>query len=662
MTPTITSDPTQTHRYIAAGAYEIKDSLKAAGWRWDPEQKVWWTDDDTAVQRVSNLASYFAPAVAEATQAVAERISESRVAAADPMPEIVPDGLDLYPFQWGGVRFAAEKDAVLIGDEMGLGKTIQAISLINLRKPTGRILIVCPLSVKLNWRDELRKWLISERSVELATYRDGFTDDSDIVIIHPEGLRRWADKIAAQSWSIAIVDEAHAYKNPKAARTRAFLGIDAEVKIALTGTPILNRPVEIFPLLQWLDGKTWSLYWAFARRYAGAFKDRFGWNVSGASHLDELQDRLRSSLMIRRLKADVLTELPPKIRQIITIDPEDIDDAATGRHLKQLVVEESELEATLTMRLERAHLAAELAKADDDSVKYDAAVKSLRDTQGAMFAEMARVRKEIAVAKAPHVVSYVADALDADPDKKVVIFAHHHEVEDLLAEGLERFGTVTVDGRTAADQRSERVAVFQHNDTVRVFVGGIQAAGLGITLTAANHVVMAEIDWVPGNVTQAEDRCHRIGQNSAVLVQHIVVEDSIEARMVKKIVEKQNIIDKSLDKEMAPEEVTISEGTAKPSARKDQIAKLAANVDEDLTELVSRALLTMVARDGDYARNLNGAGFNRIDTLLGHDLAKKVGHLSPKQVALAALMLRKYRGQLGEEITEKIKERMSDDT
>jgi SWI/SNF-related matrix-associated actin-dependent regulator 1 of chromatin subfamily A len=273
--------------------------------------------------------------------------------------------------------------------------------------------------------------------------------------------------------------------------------------------PIVNRPIELWPILQAIDpGGIGKNFMGFARRYCNAHQNGYGWDFTGASNLGELQMKLRTSCMVRRLKQDVLKELPAKRRQIVVIPP-------TGSALKAVQAEKDAF--------------------DKLNVPYEEAAEELTSRTVA-FEFISKVRHATAVAKIPYVISFLEDAME-DNDNKIVLMIHHHDVAHKVAEAFP--GSAIVTGETNINKRDAEVVRFQNDPKCRLFIGSIQAAGVGITLTASSHVVFGELDWVPGNVSQAEDRCHRIGQTDSVLVQHLVFDDSIDARMAEIIVQKQ---------------------------------------------------------------------------------------------------------------------------
>lgn len=550
-----------------------------------------------------------------------------------------PDGLEYLPYQRAGINYAMQREATLLADEMGLGKTIQGIGIVNATPDAKNVLVICPASLRINWKRELRKWLVHDLSIGIvsggkAADWKAEAADSDIVVINYEVVPKHLARIKEREWDVIIIDEAHKLKNPKAARTKAILGCNKEDKeaipagrrILLTGTPICNRPIELFTLVNYLDPETFGHFWSFAKRYADAKKTRFGWDLSGASNLDELHDRLRKSCMVRRLKKEVLTDLPAKVRQVVTISQDEF---------KEQVQAEKELDEQRNALLRKIHaLKASAARMQTD--EYDEEIAELRSKERSTFTEMSAKRRELAVAKAPLVVEHLQDIEDA-----VVVFAHHKEVVRILVEGLGAENCVVITGDTKLEDRQVAVDRFQ-NGEVQFFIGNMQAAGVGLTLTRSSHVVFAELDWVPGNVSQAEDRCHRIGQKNSVLCQHLVVEDSLDAIMADKIITKQNIIDQALDAgidELSIEEIQdlaveiyINDEAPTVSAEKK------AAIHECLRHLASRC---------DGAREEDDMGFNGLDSRFGKALAAR-HELTDKMATAAEKMLTKYKNtQLG---------------
>ena len=285
----------------------------------------------------------------------------------------------------------------------------------------------------------------------------------------------------------------------------------------------------------------------------------------------------------------------------------------------------------------------------------------MRTAARVAFTEISRERRRVAVAKLPHVVEHVRAALESVG--KVVVMAHHHEVVDGLRDGLAEFGTVLLDGRTstAPEVRQGIVERFQTDDAVRVFVGGIQAAGVGLTLTAASHVVFAELDWVPANISQAEDRCHRIGQHDSVLAQHIVLAGSLDERMAHITVEKQRLADASLDVKAAEEPALAFAEPATGKIRPNVMRASAVAFDPADTPAVHNALRSLASMC-DGAVDLDGMGFNALDTYMGRRLAAEDTLTAAQAVVGLKIAMRYRRTQLTAwaGILEKIDARVSE--
>jgi len=601
-----------------------KDAIKALGASWGKDQNgdwelVWWMPlpKDVVDHRAASI---------EASRAVSAEID---------LPH--PAGYDYMPFQKAGIRYALDRDNVLIGDEMGLGKTIQAIGIINSDPKIYTAIIVCPKSLKLNWQRELSRWLVRPLTVGVV---NGGWPNTDIIILNYESLSKWEKNIAERVWGAAIVDEAHLIKNSKTIRSKQVKAIRSVRKIRLTGTPIVNRPVELYNLIEDLT-PVFGKFWTFAKRYAGASNNGYGWDFSGASNLDELQLRLRETIMVRRLKMDVLTELPRKIRQVIEVEADTTEQ-------KQAVKREGSFEADSESRLIRLRAAVEMSKAESEEA-YKMAVENLKDASQVDFTEMARLRHETAISKIPAILSHVQSCLE-DNDQKIIIAAHHRDVIEQLKDGLKEYSPVILIGGMSEIDRQKSVDTFQNNPTCRIFIGGIMAAGVGITLTASSHVIFGELDWVPGNITQMEDRAHRIGQTQTVLVQHLVLADSLDARMANILIQKQNVIDSALDVNHPARTAPAYEPKAKAVTSQvtvTEIEKLAAVYTEAQIEEIHEKLRILAGMDEDRAAELNGAGFNKLDSTIGHSLAEQI-HLTPRQAVIGEKLARKYHRQVGQ--------------
>lgn len=478
-----------------------------------------------------------------------------------------------------------------------------------------------------------------------------------IFVVNYDILHTLQPEIHEAEFDLVICDEAHYLKSgQKSRRGKMVFGIEPTKKQAeagvprvpgimskrrllLTGTPIANRPAELFPLIQYLDPVRWNNFFRYGIRYCAGNQSGGHWDFTGASHLDELQEILRSTIMVRRLKKDVLKELPPKRRQVIELAADGDGRRAIQAEREAFAAHEDEIEA--------AEAEAQLAEAAENQDAYREAVARLHKLKGVAFEEIAAIRRDTAVAKIPQVIEHLHELLD-DSDDPVVVMCHHHEVSSALLKEFQDIavmhrGDMSMEEKDEAVQRFQGSAARKHDPRVKLFIGSIQASGVGITLTRSSHVVFAELDWVPGNVSQAEDRCHRIGQAESVLIQHLVLEDSLDAKMAKEIVAKQEIIDRALDVERKD----------KPQAEIERAAvakQLEIKLSGEQREAAHKAM-QFLAHRCNGAIDWDGVGFSKIDTRIGKSLAEQ-RYLSPKQAALARKIALKYRRQLPERLTE----------
>ncbi|KKL16184.1 hypothetical protein LCGC14_2498120, partial [marine sediment metagenome] len=352
-----------------------KDVPKAAGFRYSaegeqplPKYALWWTDDPSIAVALVRYATDKAKATLHKMDDERGKAIEASRATSATLDVPAPEGLEYLPFQLAGIAYAQARPNTLFGDEMGLGKTIEAIGVINCHGAIAQVLVICPATVKLNWKRELDKWLTRPTRVEVAYANQPFPK-ADIIIINYDILAKFETEIRARKLDILIVDECHYIKNQKTKRSRQVKALQADRKLYLTGTPIVNRPIELWPIISQLDPQTFNHFWTYARRYCSAKHNGFGWDMKGASNLPELQKKLRSTIMVRRLKSEVLKELSPKVRQVIELP-------ANGA--RKVVEAERKALAKSEDKLAALKAAVELAKASDDPEEYAQAVRALK--------------------------------------------------------------------------------------------------------------------------------------------------------------------------------------------------------------------------------------------------------------------------------------------
>ncbi|XP_031779096.1 SWI/SNF-related matrix-associated actin-dependent regulator of chromatin subfamily A-like protein 1 [Nasonia vitripennis] len=425
---------------------------------------------------------------------------------------IIDDTLmnSLYPFQKEGIEYGISKNGkCLIADDMGLGKTRQALGIAHYYRSDWPLLIVTPSSVRYQWSEAVIENLDSVplHAIQHLSSTKDYIESSQITILSYDLLTRRIDEIAARKYGVILCDESHYLKSGKTQRTKAVQRLATHAKriILLTGTPALSRPIELFPQIKLLMPNFMS-YQDFGMRYCSGVQTNYGWDFNGSSNLKELEILLKACCLIRRLKSDVMTQLPSKIRQKIILDPHMIK-AAT-----------KEMEAA----------SKEMQK------------KSLTGAQkhGALL----QYYSESSKAKEKAVCNYVTDLIENQ--QKFLIFAHHKNMMDAISNLLtsKKVLFIRIDGKTHPEQRKQFVDTFQQNENVLVAVLSITAANAGITLTAAQLVVFAELSWNPGILCQAEDRVHRIGQTDNVVIRYLLAKDTADDYLWPKIQKKIDVL------------------------------------------------------------------------------------------------------------------------
>ena len=437
---------------------------------------------------------------------------------------------DLYPYQEIAVAFLEERDKVsrgaLVGDQPGLGKTIEALSWLSL-SPKRPVLVITQASIKRNWYREIEKWLPGSIIQILNQGKDIIDPDADFVIINYDLIWRKGieEQLLKRKFPVVIYDEVTAIKEPSAKRTKTAkkIGRRAEFNIGLSGTPILNRPIEFYNILNLIDPKQFTSHFKFGMRYCNGHHNGFGYVFKGSSHINELREQIKP-LMIRRLKEDVLTELPAKSRRTIYID-------MPGKYYQDYIAAENNLVETL-----QALPSGKVSQEYEDSRMW-------------LLSKLNYLRHIVGLAKAEEAEEIIKNFVDAG--EKLVVFAHHHDVMDLMDEYLtkDKVNHVKVDGRTELNNRQTAIDTFQDDPECMVFLAST-AMGMGVTLTAASNALFVERQWTPGIEEQMEDRLHRIGQTNGVLVHYMQVEHSLDEKMDRLVENKRAVLNEVLDGEI----------------------------------------------------------------------------------------------------------------
>ena len=430
--------------------------------------------------------------------------------------------MKLYDFQKKGGEFLASRNHALLADQMGLGKTAQAITAA-MEVNAFRILVVCPKSAKYNWQNEFLA------ITNINSYVcEGLPDFSDpIVICTFENLVKNLRYYKEVRWDLVIVDESHFVKSPFANRTRAVLGSkgilhNTKRMWLLSGTPAPNHAGEVWTMLKTF-GYTKMSYDAFVNHFCNAYRiggryTRLQISGTNTKHSPELREMLKQ-FGLRRLKKDVLKDLPPMTHNTIYVEPDTTLDFSQEFQAK-LAIEFHALFENLGMH------------------PMGAPVDKLLSTLQLMSQSISSLRRYHGMQKIKPVAELIQSEFDMGLYDKLVVFGIHTDVIEQTQELLSDFGSVKIVGSTPAKDRQAAVEAFQHDPKTKIFFGNISAAGTAITLTAASQVLFIEQDWVPGNNAQAADRLHRIGQSNAVSARYVAIHDSLDAKITSTLTRK----------------------------------------------------------------------------------------------------------------------------
>lgn len=498
---------------------------------WDKDNKVW----------ECNFRAM--PVLLESLQSFEIEITGTYVSV-EKKKAVIPDGFSFktkpYDHQIDGFNFGLENDKWLLGDEMGLGKTKQVIDIAvakKLEKGYKHCLIICGVNgLKWNWRNEVathsdenayilgQKWKANKLTIgsnadKLADVKALVSNDSYFIITNVETFR--SEDIVAEvvklckNGTIGMIafDECHKAKNPTSQQGKGILKLQAETMIAMTGTPLMNNPFDLYIILKWLGFEKHSFY-AFKNHYAnyGGFG---GYQIMGYKNLDELEDRL-DEIMLRRKKEEVL-DLPEKIY---------VDEFV------EMTPKQKQIYAEVTSAI----------KMNIDQIK----------TENNPLAELIRMRQATGYtgilsstvqesAKLDRMEELVEEAIENG--KKVVIFSNWTQITDAICERLQNvsYDWALITGETKDDERQQIVDRFQNDKHTKVIIGTTGAMGTGLTLTEGTVEIFMDEPWNMALKEQAVDRCHRIGQKDNLTIYTLMCKDTIDER-IHEIVEKKGVM------------------------------------------------------------------------------------------------------------------------
>ncbi len=433
---------------------------------------------------------------------------------------VIPElNITLFPYQKVGVKFIEAADGCgMIFDQPGLGKTAQSIAYAV--KHNLKTLVVCPASLKYNWHNEITKFTNAQSFIIDSKMKDMPLNFSgyNFIMINYDIVSKFEEHFLDGQFDLIVLDEGHAIKSYKAKRTQSILKLKDSFKhkIILTGTPLLSRPQELFTLLNFIRPEEWNSFWPYAKRYCDLKKMPWGNDYSGSSNELELHEKI-SPYYIRRLKVDVLKDLPPKLQTSLILDLSTKYRKEYNRMLKDYVkylVEEKQ---------------------------YQKAKKAQFNEQLVKLGALKQLCIEDKLEKLDEILSEFVEN-----EQKVVIFSQYASVIDKLAERYPQLA-VKLTGAMSTTERNEAVKQFKEDPKILFFLGTIGAAGVGLTLTEASNVIIIDQPWTPAELEQAEDRCHRIGTESTVNVYYLISKDTIDVDIQALLSKKQSIADVILD-------------------------------------------------------------------------------------------------------------------
>ncbi len=430
---------------------------------------------------------------------------------------------ELRPFQKEAVRFFEYTGGrALLGDEMGLGKTISSLAWTAFHSDSIPTLVVCPASIKLNWSREITNTIPGATVYVLSGRTPSQLPRCHYYVVNYSIISAWATELLNVGIRTCVIDECHNIKNETTQQAKATIRIAQTCKhiIPMSGTPIVNRPIEFFSVLKLVRPDLFKSKFEYALRYCRAHKTRYGWDMTGHSNVQELHNILMTNrVMLRRLKKEVLKELPDLVRTVLPME------ISNRKDYKEALTDVATWAIT--------HM--------DATKKTQEQINKVK-LEG--LARMQALRKIAVLGKLDSVFAWLDDFIESG--EKIIVFGWHIDVLTLVKKRYSKIA-VHVDGSTPNELRQKYVDMFQNNKEIQMFIGNIKACKEGLTLTAASHECFIETTWSPGDQDQAEARAHRIGQKDAVNVWYFVAENTIEEDIISKLDSKRKVITNIID-------------------------------------------------------------------------------------------------------------------
>lgn len=522
--------------YVAICSYSARNIPPKYGFHWEPTLKKWITHSHRAAYGLYEYAD---------DHCKSELMRALDITIWNIPPLKWPENLKPYAHQVDAARWALARKGSYLAYEAGTGKTIIAALILN--STGGKAIIVCPTFLKVNWTLELKKWGIAPKTIQALDSNKVILDpEADYYIlptslVHSEAIRsQLFEKGIKVEW--LIVDEAHYFKNPRAQRTKSLLGERkkkglislANRYVALSGTPMPNRPLELFAIthsfaphsIDFLD------LHGYATEYCNAYEGQWGWDYTGASNLDTLNQKLTRDFMQVRKLTDCV-DLPPMLPPNFIY----LDDDRTKALLS------TEMQALSTVNLNSLIL----SELEGDPESYHKLERLANG--GSPIGFISELRHKLGLRKVKQASKIIAELIDDGED--VIAFTWHRDVAQLLAESLDynKYTPLVITGETKSNDRQAKVDTFQTSKDHKLIIANIEAAGVGLNITKANRIVFVEASWTPVHNSQAISRAFRIGQTRNVTVNYLVYPDSLDHLILNAHLRKTLTIEKTLNGE-----------------------------------------------------------------------------------------------------------------
>ena len=520
--------------------------------------------------------------------------------------------VELLPYQLDGIAFVASVGRAILADDMGLGKTIQGVGAAEIlarEAGIGRVLVICPASLKSQWRSEIHRF--SDRTVQLvvgsvAERAKQYDNDSFFTVCNYEQVHRDILAIERTHWDLIILDEGQRIKNWESKTARVVKGLKSPFALVLSGTPLENRLDELYSVVQFVDDRRLPPAFRFFHRHRVV--DENG-KVLGYKNLGQLRDNLRP-LLLRRTRESVLQQLPPRTSEIVRIPPTDEQSELHGMHMRtaSMITRKPYISEMDLLRLQKALL---MCRMSADST-------FLVDKEAPGYSSKLKYLEEL------------LDGLFAEPDCKALLFSEWTTMLDMIEPMLARrkLNYVRLDGSVPQKKRQQLVHHFQHDPQCRLFIT-TNAGSTGLNLQAANTVINVDLPWNPAVLEQRIARAHRMGQKRPVQVYVLVTEGTIEEGLLATLSAKHDLALAALDAESDVSQVDFKSGIEELRRRLEVLLGAKPEGPVDVTKQEAVALQT-----GQFAEHRDrvaaaggemlGAVFNFLGELVSQDQAQPI--------------------------------------